>query len=652
MIIDGTHVEFFNNQLYVHICTFKYRGESVYYFSNLYNQLLCTNNGKFEVITDPYKKSLYRNVFGLVNPLGKHIVADAKSESTLREKIQHIKKVINLARNGQNRFKQKREMLDEAEQNKYKEELKEAFREMKAKFDLDIDLDQSDRVVDNLKYFIMRDNPYCKAGAIEDNLIGLTSVARNDSLESKKIRIHEGIHTKTGKRIYRYIYAIGNRLLEAETENLAIDYLGDKVPAVRFFQDKERRKRSQAFNFPPYTSYKEGVCLLKQMEVALGKKSYNSIINGDMSFERDFIKQYGLITFIKIVASIDLMKNLDRPESLDDTKLVETLNKTQNYLLKRVFEKDFAKVQNPLDAQALLKKLRAFDLVRARSYKENDNHQLEEDPTYSNYYIEMLGRTREKLASLGFLETQVDRYLDDLDYQKQRFNSFERTPDEEKDAAVAHCAFMIRKGVQLNPDNCFFEVVVTPDGLQDLLIINNGKLLEEKRITDSQNRTIGFTVEEVDYQSAIENFKAQGFAVRRANIDPKEVISQARANVEESIKREAEQRENGQNETKQGDTNNIRQEEQKLVPYKKQNILQQMFNKMRDAFKLRKKKDIEPPKMTATSKTKKEEGLTAWDLRRWGMKNADINRQSKAQAQERMEEPQRTSRSSDSEQEL
>ena len=34
------------------------------------------------------------------------------------------------------------------------------------------------------------------------------------------------------------------------------------------------------------------------------------------------------------------------------------------------------------------------------------------------------------------------------------------------------------------------------------------------------------------------------------------------------------------------------------------------------------------------------------------MKNADINRKSKAQAQERMEKPQRTSRSSDSEQEL
>ena len=77
------------------------------------------------------------------------------------------------------------------------------------------------------------------------------------------------------------------------------------------------------------------------------------------------------------------------------------------------------------------------------------------------------------------------------------------------------------------------------------------------------------------------------------------------------MKREAEQREKGQGETKQGDTNNIRQEEQKLVLYKKQNILQQMFNKMRDAFKPRKKKAIEPQKMTATSKTKKEDGLTA-----------------------------------------
>ena len=35
----------------------------------------------------------------------------------------------------------------------------------------------------------------------------------------------------------------------------------------------------------------------------------------------------------------------------------------------------------------------------------------------------------------------------------------------------------------------------------------------------------------------------------------------------------------------------------------------EMFNKMRDAFKLRKKKDIEPPKMTATRSSDSEQEL-------------------------------------------
>ena len=56
--------------------------------------------------------------------------------------------------------------------------------------------------------------------------------------------------------------------------------------------------------------------------------------------------------------------------------------------------------------------------------------------------------------------------------------------------------------------------------------------------------------------------------------------------------------------------------EQNKYKEEQKEAFREMFNKMRDAFKLRKKKDIESPKMTATSKTKKEEGLTAWDLRR------------------------------------
>ena len=100
MIIDDTHVECFNNQLYVHICTYKYRGELVYYFANLYNQLFCTKvNGVYQVITDNYKYWLYKNVFGLVNPLGKYKLAEARTRSKLIEKLDFLSLVINYGRN-------------------------------------------------------------------------------------------------------------------------------------------------------------------------------------------------------------------------------------------------------------------------------------------------------------------------------------------------------------------------------------------------------------------------------------------------------------------------------------------------------------------------------------------------------------------------
>ena len=47
--------------------------------------------------------------------------------------------------------------------------------------------------------------------------------------------------------------------------------------------------------------------------------------------------------------------------------------------------------------------------------------------------------------------------------------------------------------------------------------------------------------------------------------------------------------------------------EQNKYKEEQKEAFREMFNKMRNACKLRKKKDIEPPKMTTTTETKKEE---------------------------------------------
>ena len=46
--------------------------------------------------------------------------------------------------------------------------------------------------------------------------------------------------------------------------------------------------------------------------------------------------------------------------------------------------------------------------------------------------------------------------------------------------------------------------------------------------------------------------------------------------------------------------------EQNKYKEEQKEAFREMFNKMRNACKLRKKKDIEPPKMTTTTETKKE----------------------------------------------
>lgn len=640
MIVDDTHVEYFNNQLFVHICTFKYRGESVYYFANLKDQLLCTkDNGVYEIITDPYKYSLYKNVFGLVNPLGKNKIAEAISDSAIKEKIDHIRRVIRLGSAYAKKYEEEHARLDLDEENKYKEELKEVFGEMKAKMGLNIDLDQSSKMVDNLKYFKLPDNSRIAGLAEEDRKIHLAESARKDDPYSKRVRVHEGIHAKTGKRLRAYHSTIGSGLMEAETENLANDYMGGIGSFNRYIRGADEKARMQAFNFPIETTYKEGVCILKQMEVALGKKAHNSIINGDMSFEKDFIKQYGLITFIKIVSSVNMMKNMSLYNGNYVPKLMETLNRTQNYLLKRVFEKDFAKVQNPQDAQKLLKKLKAFDLVRIRDYKENDEHKLEEDQTYANYYKDMITRTKEKLMHLGYTEQEIEPTIVGLDYQKQRFDTAERTPEDNRFAALCYSAFMIRQGVELNPQNCEFVRGVNIDGMQSFFIINNGKVLTDRRVRDPEKQTVISEVEEIDYETAMKEFEEEGITLTRLAVEPLEVINQARKNVEESLKKEAELK-------KLNEAKEKPQEEQSMVPLKKQSIIQKMINRIKEAFKPRKREDDGLQKVAAEEKNKEEE-KHSWDLKNWGMTKEDLNKREQGLAQKRSVEVQKQSKTKD-----
>ena len=632
MIVDDTHVEYFNNQLYVHICTYKYRGELIYYFSNLYNQLFCTKvNGVYQVITDNYKYWLYKNVFGLVNPLGKNKLAEVRSNNSVREKINHISRVISMGIEGARKYEREHYRLPPEEEAKYRAELIESIKEIEEKFGLSIDLEEFQQKVNKLKYEHMPDDNIPTGVAIPSiNTIRLKDIAREDTNLGREVRRHEGIHIKTNNhRLYALSNCLG--LLEGETENLNQDSFGN-IGSFSYSQLTEEKKiQHQIINLHYNTSYSKIVCLVKQMEVALGKKSYDSILKGDMSFERDFIKQYGLIPFIKLASATNILKDMSL--SKGDTELAEMklLAKTQNDLLKTVFNKDFTKVQTPQDAVEFLRKLRSFDLVRMRDFITNDDKQPVEDPTYQNYYIEMYSKVQQVLMNLGYSKEQIDQNLEGLEYKKQRFNPVRMDLETNARSFAGTCLFMNELGAQVNPEECTFFKASDLNGHTINVIIRKGKILNTNAIPIEGQDAFKLVVEEKDLETEVKSMTEQGYAFSKIDVDPKVVRGKMEEIAAEKLKREQEWKEK-QAAEQQRKLEEKDQQEQALAPYKR-NIFQKLFDRIKETFN-RKKDDKETQPALAESERKKEEKRPSWDLRNWGMTKESLQKKTPTQTQE------------------
>ena len=644
MIVDDTHVEYFNNRLYVHICTFKYRGELVYYFSDLYNQLFCTkNDGVYQPITDNYKYWLYRNVFGLVNPLGKYKLADV-NYSQILEKINHITGVIRYGRGYEEKYNLYYPRVEKEEEDKYKSELIENLKSMKEKLGLDLDIEKIQNAISKVEYRKMPDEVGAMGLAVSDRQVYLKNNARETSVLGRKVRNHEGIHLVTGKNAIRYHLFQARGLLEGETESLNNDYFGFNGSHSEVFYDMESgTTKRQTYNLADIVSYKECVSLVKQMEVALGKKSHDSILKGDMSFERDFIKQYGLIPYIKLSSSMQILSNPIFLKNDQEKKSMGILKKAQNDLLKVVFNKDFAKVQTSQDAVEFLRKLRSFDLVRMREYQSINGIETE-DPTYRNYYIEMHSKVKQKLMTLGYTEAQINQDLEGLEYKQQRFNKNRTGPEVEFNGSMNRCTELLLSGANLTPEECKFIRISDIDGICGFHIIKNNKLLMEKRVLKEDGKGYERVIEEHDIDRIKQEWEKRGIEISELNVDKKKVIENAnekateiRIKKEEAEKKATEQQMNT-NEKEQ--TN----QEQALTPYKR-NIFQKLFDRIKETFN-RRKDEIEPEQpqdaFEKTEQKKEEERRPSWDLRNWGMTRASLQKQQPTQTQARNIENQRS----------
>ena len=430
-----------DNEEYVHIDTIKYKDQILYHFGSLADEIFCIkNNEQYVPINDSFQVSLIKNKLGLINT---KYIFNIKDE--MREIIEETNAELNfyLKLLGK-RIKYRdwnAEVVGQEEKEKINDEQIDNFTKAKEKLNLDINLDEIKQKISRIK-LIKKDilhrgrnsgyyNPIHNVIALKtENDID------SDNIHDKRTRFHEHIHAMTGKKCLLYNLGMMRGFLEGETENLVEDFWGDGTSSFINYENKDKIRNIQ-FNFSRDTTYKPQVSIIKQMEHALGKKSHDSIINGNMEFESEFAKKYGksLMIFMAYRSRMLLVgKHINEwfkeNEPFDEVKYFK---ETQDILMKKVFEKDFGNIENIDDAKLYFQKLRGFETVRGRiSTQEKYSDRIVEDTSFEEYYNEKYKTAVEILKSKGIDETEIESELEQYKYEKQKFNSY-RTKKEEKE---------------------------------------------------------------------------------------------------------------------------------------------------------------------------------------------------------------------------
>ena len=236
----------------------------------------------------------------------------------------------------------------------------------------------------------------------------------NNRIDSKMTRLHEFIHAVSFSTSTNPL-KFPTGLLEGQTESIV----------TKLYSDKKSGICNGIWYNHQLSSYDQQLCIIRQMECALCKKSYKSTLEGNLDFYNEFIEKYGLDIFLYISHRATRMIKEDK---IKDIK--KYLSDTQNLLLKRVFDKDFEGVNSIETADKYLEKLKAMGYERAKVKNEN---------TYELYYNEKLEQTRQKLLQLGCEEKDIDNLVDNYKYEEPKFFPME-TKEESIKRLQKYCS--------------------------------------------------------------------------------------------------------------------------------------------------------------------------------------------------------------------
>lgn len=313
---------------------------------------------------------------------------------------------------------------------KFIQEQKENYRDIKKKLGIDIDLNRIEDKLDKIRINIVRDK-------IKPRIVAFYNFFENDinfkkkedidsnSISSKRTRLHETNHYMAGRR-YGYINIFNKGLLEGMNENLVTDYFDDGTSSFYNFQSTSDAPHSKQYemarvqyNFMKGTSYPHFVSLVKQLEYVTGVKSYESSINGNTKFLRAIISKLGIANTIKLCAVTNRMNKLQNWEM----PMLEQLEMLQDMIMHISFDKEFEEIQSIQDAQSYLERLREFEKYRGKITYLSRNGDLTVNNTYREYYTSKFAKLQDRFKAQSNL-------LEEYRYKEQ---DLKPTLDERED---------------------------------------------------------------------------------------------------------------------------------------------------------------------------------------------------------------------------
>ena len=317
--------------------------------------------------------------------------------------------------------------VSQEESEKIKREQIKNFRWLNSQLEEPFDLDE---VINLIRKVHIKKYKNSDKNGNEGNTLGFyrkNEIAFNDKDYLREdyvgscLRFHEFIHYIQEKLQHKK-EKIMEVLNEAQTESLAKKVYDIQKSSLLYFTTS-KRKSIAIINFPGNDTYMLPVCLLRQMEAIMGRKSYEKNFYNAKEFSQEFIKRYGseLYTFLIIRMNLLEYSGGTNNDFFKQNKQYY-LSETQDKLMKEAFRQDFERLTTIDDAVDMLKRLRLLENNRADIYVVGNERKIKSINHYKTYYENLYSRIGHKLLKKGYTKEEITSALEAYAYQKQEFS--------------------------------------------------------------------------------------------------------------------------------------------------------------------------------------------------------------------------------------